>query len=249
MQDQPLFDAITQDVAPATSGTPLLLLDRTLRIRGCNSAYERVSRRRREELIGQRVLDAFPDNPADPQANGTHTLQHSMDTAMSSGATHNMWVQRYDITDPAQLDSYLAKVWSPTNTPIYDHHQLLGVVHRVEEITDLDATLSVMAQAVDAGDAMSVTDQLHTLTAFTTALPADRQTQQALAAENEQLRRALATRDVIGQAKGILTERYNIDATAAFDLLIKLSQDSNTPVTEVARTLIELDDTPNIRHT
>ena len=101
-------------------------------------------------------------------------------------------MRRYDITDPAQPDSYLAKVWSPTNTPIYDHHQLIGVVHRVEEITDLDATLSVMAQAVDAGDAMSVTDQVHTLTAFTTALPADRQTQQALAAENEQLRRALA---------------------------------------------------------
>ena len=40
-----------------------------------------------------------------------------------------------------------------------------------------------MAQAIDADDAMSVTEQLHTLTAFTTALPADRQTQQALAAE------------------------------------------------------------------
>jgi hypothetical protein len=52
-QDQPLFDAITQDVAPEPSDTPLLLLDRTLRIRGCNSAYERVSRRRRDELIGQ----------------------------------------------------------------------------------------------------------------------------------------------------------------------------------------------------
>ena len=54
MQDQPLFDAITQDAAPEHSDTPLLLLDRTLRIRGCNSAYERVSRRRRDELIGQR---------------------------------------------------------------------------------------------------------------------------------------------------------------------------------------------------
>ena len=123
------------------------------------------------------------------------------------------------------------------------------MVHRVEEISDLDAALSAMAQAVDAGDAVSVTEQLHTLAAFTAALPADRQTQQALAAENEQLRRALATRDVIGQAKGILKERYTIDATAAFYLLIKLSQDSNTRVTEVARTLIELDHPPGTRHT
>ena len=84
VQDQPLFDAIAQDVAPESSDTPLLLLDPTLRIRGCNSAYERVSRRRHEELIGQRVLDAFPDNPADSQADGTHNLQHSTDTAMGS---------------------------------------------------------------------------------------------------------------------------------------------------------------------
>ena len=44
-------------------------------------------------------------------------------------------------------------------------------------------------------------------------------------------------------------ERYTIDATAAVELLIKLSQDSNTPVTEVARTLIEVDHPPGPRHT
>ena len=114
----------------------------------------------------------------------------------------------------------------------------------------LDATLSALAQAVEAGDGLSVTEQLHTLAAFTAALPIDRQSQQALAAENEQLRRATrASRDVIGQAEGILMERYTIDATAAVELLIKLSQDSNTPVTEVARTLIEVDHPPNPRHT
>jgi hypothetical protein len=69
-----------------SSDTPHLLQDRTLRIRGCNSAYERISRRRRQELIGQRVFDTFPDNPDDPQIN----LERSMDTAMRLGATHNM---------------------------------------------------------------------------------------------------------------------------------------------------------------
>ena len=55
----------------------------------------------------------------------------------------------------------------------------------------LDATLSALAQAVEAGDGLSVTEQLHTLAAFTAALPIEGQSQQALAAENEQLRRAL----------------------------------------------------------
>jgi AmiR/NasT family two-component response regulator len=54
---------------------------------------------------------------------------------------------------------------------------------------------------------------------------------------------------VIGQAKGMLMERYNIDATAVFDLRVKLSPRHQHPLNEVARTLIELDHPPNTRHT
>ncbi len=41
----------------------------------------------------------------------------------------------------------------------------------------------------------------------------------------EQLHQALATRDLIGQAKGILMERFNIDAAAAFAMLVQSSQE------------------------
>ena len=54
---------------------------------------------------------------------------------------------------------------------------------------------------------------------------------------DEQFRSALASRDVIGQAKGMLMERFGIDAVRAFDLLKRLSQDSNTPLHEVAERL------------
>jgi transcriptional regulator with GAF, ATPase, and Fis domain len=60
------------------------------------------------------------------------------------------------------------------------------------------------------------------------------------AKKTEQFDSALATRDVIGQAKGMLMERYRIDALQAFALLSKLSQDSNTPVAALARELVEL---------
>lgn len=56
---------------------------------------------------------------------------------------------------------------------------------------------------------------------------------------DEQFRSALASRDVIGQAKGILMERFAIDATAAFELLRRLSQDSNTPLGSIARQLVQ----------
>jgi hypothetical protein len=54
---------------------------------------------------------------------------------------------------------------------------------------------------------------------------------------HRQFESALATRDTIGQAKGIVMERFRIDAIAAFDLLKRLSQDTNTPVRQVAECL------------
>jgi GAF domain-containing protein len=53
----------------------------------------------------------------------------------------------------------------------------------------------------------------------------------------QQFESALATRDLIGQAKGIIMERFDVDAIRAFQLLTRLSQESNTPVRVVAERL------------
>jgi len=55
----------------------------------------------------------------------------------------------------------------------------------------------------------------------------------------QQFRDALSTRDTIGQAKGILMERYDLDDETAFNTLIKLSQSTNTRLRDVARRVIE----------
>jgi hypothetical protein len=57
--------------------------------------------------------------------------------------------------------------------------------------------------------------------------------------EVTQLRLALNSRDVIGQAKGILMERRRISADEAFDVLRKASQALNVKLTQVATTLVE----------
>jgi GAF domain-containing protein len=56
---------------------------------------------------------------------------------------------------------------------------------------------------------------------------------------DEQFRSALASRDIIGQAKGMIMERFKIDALQAFELLKRLSQTMNTPLVEVASYLVE----------
>jgi hypothetical protein len=52
-----------------------------------------------------------------------------------------------------------------------------------------------------------------------------------------QLRRAIDSRDVIGQAKGILMQRRGIGADEAFDLLRRMSQDLNVKLAALAHTL------------
>ncbi|ODQ95447.1 GAF and ANTAR domain-containing protein [Mycolicibacterium holsaticum] len=55
----------------------------------------------------------------------------------------------------------------------------------------------------------------------------------------EQLVSALSTRDRIGQAKGIIMERYGVDDVRAFEMLRQISQDGNIRLAEVAQRVID----------
>lgn len=52
-----------------------------------------------------------------------------------------------------------------------------------------------------------------------------------------QLHQALTSRDVIGQAKGILMERFGLDAKDAFSMLVESSQKANMKLVAVAQWL------------
>jgi hypothetical protein len=62
----------------------------------------------------------------------------------------------------------------------------------------------------------------------------------ALIAHNKELQfqSALATRDTIGQAKGMIMERFGLDAVRAFELLVKMSQNSNTRLADLAAEIV-----------
>jgi GAF domain-containing protein len=57
--------------------------------------------------------------------------------------------------------------------------------------------------------------------------------------QGQQLESALSTRDRIGQAKGIIMERYGVDDVQAFAMLRKLSQDTNTRLVDIAAQVID----------
>ncbi|MGK2950718.1 MAG: ANTAR domain-containing protein, partial [Acidimicrobiales bacterium] len=58
------------------------------------------------------------------------------------------------------------------------------------------------------------------------------------------LHEALRTRELIGQAQGILIERERITGEQAFEVLRRASQHLNIKIRDVARSLVETGETP-----
>ena len=64
------------------------------------------------------------------------------------------------------------------------------------------------------------------------------------AQQQEQLRSALQTRDLIGQAKGILMERFKITGDKAFQLLVRTSQTTNRRLPDISEELVSSGELP-----
>lgn len=67
-----------------------------------------------------------------------------------------------------------------------------------------------------------------------------------LARQQRQFSEALASRDVIGQGKGILMERYGLTADTAFALMVRYSRTGNRPLREVAEDLVASRQVPGL---
>ena len=125
---------------------------------------------------------------------------------------------RWPVYGPRAVES--AGVHSSMGQPLHDGGRVIGALNlfgdRVGAFRD-DPDDAAMASILAA----------HATPALVAAL------------YREDMERALASRDVIGQAKGMLMARTGLDDDAAFDLLVKASQRMQVKLAEVARRLIE----------
>ena len=130
--------------------------------------------------------------------------------------TENRWPVWCAAVDEAGVRSMLG-------TRLYTTRQVLG-------------SLNLYAYEVDAFDASDV-DVAHMLARHAAvALESARGT--------EHLLKAVDARNLIGQAQGILMERYTLDAAAAFAVLRRYSQDNNIKLHVVAQEFIETRNLP-----
>jgi GAF domain-containing protein len=68
----------------------------------------------------------------------------------------------------------------------------------------------------------------------------------AATSEHEQLRNALQSRKVIGEAVGMLRERFDMPSDRAFEVLKRLSSQQNTKLFKIAQHIVDTGDLPEL---
>ncbi|MFF5724193.1 PP2C family protein-serine/threonine phosphatase [[Kitasatospora] papulosa] len=120
----------------AATPSPYLVLAADLVIVDVNVAYLRATRRTWDDLVGQHVFDAFPDNPADPNADWVHNVEASFGRVLAAGRADVLAMQRYDIPVVARPGMFEERWWSTVNTPVLDPDgRVAWIIHRVEDVT------------------------------------------------------------------------------------------------------------------
>lgn len=113
-----------------------LILDPDFNIIDVNQQYLDLTKTRREDLVGAALFDAFPDNPADPTADGVHNLRASLEVARSTGRPHAMAVQKYDIPLRGPGGGFEERYWKPLNTPVLRMGRVVALIHHVRDVTE-----------------------------------------------------------------------------------------------------------------
>ncbi|MFK4149354.1 PP2C family protein-serine/threonine phosphatase [Streptomyces sp. NPDC004065] len=118
--------------------SPCLMLGTDLVIAAANPAFCEGTGRSRAELVGQYLFDVFPDNPADPEADGMETLKASLHRVLSSGQTDHMALQRYDIPVAGNPEVFKERWWTAINVPVLGPDgRVAWILHRSEDMTDV----------------------------------------------------------------------------------------------------------------
>ena len=87
-------------------------------------------------IIGKPLFEAFPDNPANPHANGVRNLTESLHLVLKTGRPHAMDIQRYDTRIPG-TSRFVEHYWKPLNIPIKNNKGVVEyILHTVENITE-----------------------------------------------------------------------------------------------------------------
>ncbi len=116
------------------SPNPYVLLNPSLVIMGMNDAYLRATMRKREELVGRGMFEAFP---SDPDSDGHRQLRASFDRVIQEKVTDHLPLIAYAIPLP-DGQGFEERYWSATHTPLFNEAgELISILQHTVDVTEL----------------------------------------------------------------------------------------------------------------
>lgn len=97
-----------------TAPNPYVIFDRDLVIVGLNAAYEAVTMRKHDDIIGQKLFDAFP---SDPESGPGRLLRNSLARVLKTASVDHLPLITYPIARPD--GSMEERYWSASHTPLF----------------------------------------------------------------------------------------------------------------------------------
>ena len=87
-------------------------------------------------IIGRKILEAFPENPDDPEDTGPRDLKASLETVLASGEPDFLKTVKYDVEDWVRPGEFEHRYWAIANVPICAADgQVSMIVHVAHEVT------------------------------------------------------------------------------------------------------------------
>lgn len=115
--------------------TAFLVMDPGLVIVDANDAYLELLARRRDDLVGRPVFEAFPPPPDALDQDGRNPIRVSLERARDTGQLDPMPIAKYDVFDAA-TGTFGERYWSLISAPVLDADGRTALVlQRVEDVT------------------------------------------------------------------------------------------------------------------
>lgn len=134
-------------------GTPYIIFDATdpdHTIIEENEAHAKMAMVRRNDVIGKKLLDAFPDTSEQYIKTGKSELIESIRRVIKTGDPDVMPLFAYDIKD--KKGEFKEKYWEVRHSPLYDGKKIIAVVQQTKDITEAVLTERKLSEAQDQLD-------------------------------------------------------------------------------------------------
>ncbi len=118
---------------------PYMVLDHELRYVAANDAYLAVIAINREELIGRRLFDLFPNDPNDPNNVSAQMLRRSLERVLSTGQRDHIAYIPYRVpTNVGGKIEEQLRYWSATHCPLLDAKgKVRFIMQHTVDVTEL----------------------------------------------------------------------------------------------------------------